>query len=131
MNENTETKSCPIRVVEASKRNVEDVMQGRGKPTLVQFYANWCDHCAKTRPEVDRASAMLCGDANVVRVNVEQHSKLAEKLGVDGLPTMLLVEDGKVLGKVEGESTAEELAAFVRARGAKAPRAQRAPRRKV
>jgi thioredoxin 2 len=130
MSEQTESKSCPIRVVEASKRNIEDVMQGKSKPVLIQFYANWCDHCAKTRPEVDKASSMLCGDANVVRVNVEQHSKLAEKLGVDGLPTMLLVENGQVLGKVEGESTAEELAAFVRNRGAKAPRAQRAPRRK-
>jgi len=120
---------CPVRVVEANKANIQKVMQGKGgKPTLVQFYANWCGHCVKTKPEVDKASAALCGDANVVRVNVEQHSKLATQLGVEGLPTMLLVEDGKILGKVEGESTAEELTAFVRARGARAQRAQRAPR---
>jgi thioredoxin-like negative regulator of GroEL len=129
--EQAKPTSCPIRVAEANKRNIEQIMQGAGgKPTLVQFYANWCGHCAATRPEVDRASSMLCGDANVVRVNVEQHSKLAEKLGVDGLPTMILVENGQVLGKIEGESTAEELASFVRNRGAKvrAPRATRAPR---
>jgi thioredoxin 2 len=97
---------------------------------LVQFYANWCGHCATTRPEVDKASAMLCNDADVVRINVDQHSKLADKLGVDGLPTMVLVEKGKILGRIEGESTAAELAAFVRARGQKsAPaRAARAPR---
>lgn len=128
MSENTESKSCPIRVTEANQRNISDVMQGKNKPVLLQFYANWCSHCQKTRPEVDKASSMLCGDANVVRVNVEQHSKLAEKLGVDGLPTMLLVENGQILGKVEGESTAEELAAFVRNRGQRAQRAQRAPR---
>jgi thioredoxin-like negative regulator of GroEL len=131
MEEQAKPLSCPIRVVEASKRNVEQIMQGAGgKPTLVQFYANWCSHCAATRPEVDKASSMLCNDANVVRVNVEQHSKLAEKLGVDGLPTMVLVENGKILGKIEGESTAEQLASFVRNRGAKvrAPRATRVPR---
>jgi thioredoxin 2 len=79
---------------------------------------------------VDKASAMLCNDADVVRINVDQHSKLADKLGVDGLPTMVLVEKGKILGRIEGESTAAELAAFVRARGQKsAPaRAARAPR---
>jgi thioredoxin 2 len=122
--------SCPIRVTEANQRNVTDIMQGAHKPTLVQFYANWCGHCATTRPEVDKASALLCGDADVVRVNVDQHSKLADKLGVDGLPTMVLVEKGKILGRIEGESTAAELEAFVRARGQKtAPaRAARAPR---
>jgi thioredoxin 2 len=122
--------SCPIRVTEANPRNVDAIMQGTNRPTLVQFYANWCGHCATTRPEVDKASAMLCNDADVVRINVDQHSKLADKLGVDGLPTMVLVEKGKILGRIEGESTAAELAAFVRARGQKtAPaRAARAPR---
>lgn len=122
--------SCPIRVAEANRRNIEQVMQGVGKPTLVQFYANWCSHCQKTRPEVDKASSMLCDDANVVRVNVEQHSKLAEKLGVEGLPTMVLVENGQILGRIEGESSAEELASFVRNKGQKvrAARAARAPR---
>lgn len=127
----TQPKSCPIRVAEANKRNIEQIMQGAGgKPTLVQFYANWCGHCAATRPEVDKASSMLCNDANVVRVNVEQHSALAEKLGVDGLPTMVLVENGQILGRIEGESTAEQLAAFVRNKGQKvrAARATRAPR---
>jgi thioredoxin len=122
-------KFCPINVVEAQRTNVERIMQGRDKPVLIQYYANWCDHCRKTKPEVDKASQQLCGDANVVRVNVEQHSALAEKLGIEGLPTMVLMEDGKVLGKIEGEATADELTAFVRNRG-RASRAQRALRKK-
>jgi thioredoxin len=125
-----EKKFCPIKVLEAQRTNVERIMQGRDKPVLIQYYANWCDHCRKTRPEVDKASQQLCGDANVVRVNVEQHSALAEKLGIDGLPTLVLMENGKVLGKIEGEATADELTAFVRNRGQRAARAPRAQRKK-
>jgi thioredoxin 1 len=127
-------KTCPIRVREANRGNALQIVQGgNGKPVLIQFYADWCGHCQEVRPEVDKASRELCGEVDVVRVNVDRHSAIADKAGIKGLPTMLVVQDGQVLARSVGAESAEDIVKLARrglakANGVKPVRAQRAKR---
>lgn len=132
-------KFCPIRVREAHKGTAEKLVQGKDKPVLVQFYADWCGHCQEVRPEVDKASQQLCGEVDVVRVNVDRNSDLADKFGIKGLPTMVVVNKGQVVAKSVGAESAEDVVKLARrgqkkaeimSGGARAPRAKRANRSK-
>lgn len=130
-------KYCPVRVKEASRGNAVKLVQGSSKPTLIQFYADWCGACHETRPAVDKASQQLCGEVDVVRVNVERHSDLADKMGIRGLPTMLLVHNGKVVARGVGSEDVQGVVKIAKrglkkietAKGGGAkPRAKRASR---
>lgn len=100
-------KYCPIKVREANRGNALKLVQASDKPALVQFYADWCGHCHETRPEVDKASQQLCGQVDVVRVNVDRHSEIADKMGVKGLPTIAMVYKGKVVARGVGAEDAD------------------------
>lgn len=132
----SEKKSCPIRVREAHKGQAVRLVQGTKKPVLVQFYADWCGHCSDVRPEVDKASQELCGDVDVVRVNVDRNSELADKFGIKGLPTMVVVDNGRVVARSVGADKAADVVKLARrgqkkaelAKGNRAGRASRAKR---
>lgn len=125
-------KYCPIKVREANRGNATKIIQGSNKPVLVQFYADWCGACHEARPLVDQASQQLCGEVDVVRVNVERHSDLANKMGIKGLPTIAMISNGKVVARSVGVGDTEDLMKMARKGLAKAaavkPRAKRASR---
>lgn len=63
---------------------------------LVEFYAPWCGHCVKAKPEMERAATALKGIAKVAAVDMTQHERLGAPYGVQGFPTFKLFSNGKV-----------------------------------
>lgn len=41
-----------------------------GKPTVLEFWATWCEQCEALQPQLDRIQAMHGGDVNIVAVAV-------------------------------------------------------------
>lgn len=68
--------------------------------TIIDFYADWCKPC-KQYDEILPEMAAEYG-FELRKVDVEEESDVAADLGITGLPTLLLVEDEAVLGKLEG-----------------------------
>jgi protein disulfide-isomerase-like protein len=67
--------------------------------TLVLFYADWCGHCKKLKPEWDKCAKDVNTDKKrMIKVDVGGKSKeeqaLVEKYGVDGFPTILVFQNG-------------------------------------
>ena len=96
---------------EAFARDVLDSQQ----PTLVDFYADWCGPCHAMGPVVDELADDLQGQANVVKVNVNQSPELARQYGVQSIPTFLVVRDGKAEERLVGIQEKQALAAAVAA----------------
>lgn len=71
---------------------------------LVLFYADWCGHCKKMKPQWDEASAEL-GDAKMIKVNVgdgtEEQKKTMSAYGIQGFPTIIKFENGKPNGQLD------------------------------
>lgn len=92
---------------------LEDV---KNKKVLVLFYNNDCGHCKTLKPEWDKAEAKM-GD-KMVAVDVTDVSDatvkaVTEKFKVNSYPTMLVLENGEVTGKYEGERTESALISYV------------------
>lgn len=78
---------------------------GGDSADLYYFYTEWCPHCKKARPIINKlkehlqSNNNLVNDINVnmIEVDCDQDSATAEKFGVEGYPTIKLVHQKKVI----------------------------------
>jgi thioredoxin 2 len=62
---------------------------------LVDLWAPWCGPCRVVAPGVERAARELAGRLKVVKVNVDEAPRVAERFGVQGIPTLLVLRQGR------------------------------------
>lgn len=73
------------------------------KVVLVEFYASWCPHCQAMMPVVADVKTLLEGRAGVYQFDIDENRELADKLGIDGIPTFILYSEGKPVWTSSGE----------------------------
>ena len=89
-------------------------LEGFTNKTFVFFRMNDCGHCVKMKPEWDKFTSSY-GDGPVEIKEVEQAQMTdQQKEWVQGFPTLVLVENGKVLKTYNGERTAAGFEAFLK-----------------
>ena len=71
-------------------------------PVIVDFWAPWCVPCRTVAPTLDKIAAEKEGKVVVAKVNTDEDYDWAEKYGVEGIPTMLFISDGKVISRQVG-----------------------------
>lgn len=67
---------------------------------LVDCYADWCGPCRMLEPTVETIAAET--PAAVAKVDTDAHRGLAQRLGVQGLPTLVLYADGEPVERLVG-----------------------------
>ncbi len=80
---------------------------------LVDLWAPWCGPCRTIAPAVERAAQVLAGRLKVVKVNVDEAPGVAARFGVRGIPTLLLLRDGRVADRQTGALPDQALLAWV------------------
>jgi thioredoxin 1 len=83
------------------------------QPVLVDFYATWCGPCQALSPRVDKVAGEFAGKIKFVKVNVDKSPALAQRFGIDGIPSLLLFKGGKVADTIVGLQSEAELKAYL------------------
>lgn len=91
--------SRPVAVTDAS---FDEMVLHSPLPTLVDFWAPWCGPCHAVAPVLDKLARENAGRLRVAKVNVDQNTHYAGMYGVQGIPTLLLVKNGKVVDRIVG-----------------------------
>ncbi len=86
----------------AGDDDYERVVTASTVPVLVDLWAPWCGPCRIIAPGVEQAAQRLAGRLKAVKVNVDQAPRVAERLGVQGIPTVLLLRDGREVARQVG-----------------------------
>ena len=95
-----------------------DEALGNGKPTLVEFYADWCEVCHQMEPAMAHLKQTHRGALDLVLLNVENPlwEEELDQFQVRGIPTVLFYgPDGSRRGRSLGLHQPEQLEAMVAA----------------
>jgi thioredoxin 1 len=71
-------------------------------PVIVDFWAPWCGPCRMVAPILDKIAKEFAGKLVVAKVNTDENPDWAGRFGVQGIPTMLFIADGKVVHRQVG-----------------------------
>ncbi len=75
---------------------------GADKPVLVDFWATWCGPCRQIAPVIDDLAVKYEGRVSVGKVNVEEQPELAQRYGINAIPTLLLFKNGEIVERFQG-----------------------------
>ena len=65
------------------------------KPTIIDFYADWCGPCKMVAPILEELSAEYGGKVNFYKVNTETEQELATTFGIKSIPSLLFIPLGE------------------------------------
>ncbi len=81
-----------------------------GKPTILEFAADWCVVCREEAPIIEKIKEEYKSRVNIMTANYDTEVKLREKYGIRGTPTFLVFDsNGKLVRVIFGAMTKKEL----------------------
>ena len=92
-----------------TEANFKALVLDAKKPVVLDVWAPWCTPCKILEPIIEGVSKELEHQLDVGKLNADENSSLVQQLGVMGLPTMLLFQQGQATVVSVGVLSAEKL----------------------
>jgi thioredoxin 2 len=89
-------------LISATDDDFDEVVAASSLPVLVDMWAAWCAPCRIVEPGVEEASRKFAGRLKVVKVDVEQAPRVAERFQARSIPTLLVLDHGKEVARQIG-----------------------------
>ena len=90
-----------MAAVNINKNNFQNEVMNSEKKVLLDFWAPWCGPCRMVVPLVEEI-ARERPDIKVGKINVDENPELAIQFGVMSIPTLVVMENGRVLKEAQG-----------------------------
>ncbi|HAV63976.1 MAG TPA: thioredoxin [Verrucomicrobiales bacterium] len=103
-----------MNTIELNKDNFESTLQQSDRPVLVDFWAEWCGPCKMLGPVLEEIAGEAGERATIAKLNVDEHPDLANRFGVQSIPTLVFfnagAEQSRLVGVVPKSAIKQRLA---------------------
>ncbi len=89
----------PVHVSDAAFEKT--VLQSK-VPVIVDFWAPWCGPCKMVAPILEKIAKEYEGKVIIAKVNTDENQEWAGRYGIQGIPTMLFIAEGKIVHRQVG-----------------------------
>ena len=84
------------------KKTFAERLKNHPRPVVVDVWATWCNPCRAIEPDMRKLTQQYKDRVDVWKVNVDEEKEVANALGVRGIPTLIIFNSGKELGRIVG-----------------------------
>jgi thioredoxin 2 len=100
-------------IVDALDDDFKQVVEGSSLPVLVDLWAPWCGPCKLVSPALARLATDYAGRVKLVKVNVDAAPQISRRFEVRGIPTLLVMNSGRVVSRQTGAAPDSALRAWL------------------
>ena len=101
-----------MSAININKNNFQSEVLNSEKKVLLDFWAPWCGPCRMVVPIVEEIADER-PDIKVGKVNVDEEAELASQFGIMSIPTLVVIENGKIVNQTMGAKPKEEILAML------------------
>ena len=83
-------------------------------PVLVDFWAAWCGPCRMVAPTIEQLAKELSGKVRVGKLDVDANQVTAARFKVQGIPSLLIFNNGKEVDRIVGVQSKEAILQHLR-----------------
>ena len=98
--------SGPVTVTDA---NFSQVIENAPVPVLLDLWAAWCGPCRMVAPTIEMLAGELAGRVLVGKLDVDANQRTAARFGVQGIPTLLILKNGREVDRMVGVQSREQI----------------------
>ena len=96
--------------VAVTEQNFDSEVIQSKVPVLVDFWAQWCGPCRMLAPIVESLAKQYAGNAQVVKLNVDDNPSAVQRYRIQAIPTLVLFQNGEEKDRMIGVTTKEAIA---------------------
>ena len=100
-------------IIELTDANFDSTLRSQ-KLMLVDFWAPWCGPCRWVSPVLEQIAKENSGKLVLGKMDVDDNPKTSERFGIQGIPTIMIAKDGRIVDQVVGALPKEDLDAVIR-----------------
>lgn len=101
-----------MAVININKNQFEQMVHSE-KAVLVEFSAPWCGYCRRLAPALESVAEEYHDTLVFCAVNIDDEPELAEAESIEVVPTLLIYQNGQVLGSIVAPESRAQLVAFI------------------
>ena len=100
-------------MMDFTDQNFDSEVLSADKPTLVDFWAEWCAPCKMIAAIVEALADEYSGQLRVGKLNIDENPSTPTKFGIRGIPTLIIFKGGEVVAQVVGVRSKADLKAAI------------------
>jgi thioredoxin 1 len=97
-----------------TEENFEKEVMNYKKIVIIDFWAEWCGPCKMMSPVFEELSKEMI-DVKFAKVDTDEAPHIAAQFGIQGIPTLLFVKNGKEVDRIVGFSPKAVLKSKIKA----------------